>query len=508
MAASSEVKRELDVSTADYYCARIQWEDIHQVAALSGQHDFLESRDIVKLLGGKTKAEESGYNETVYNALLDEIIKRQGSSFHIPDVFNPTEGIQDIDCRDGDAPNVTHITKVLSLDQNNVDPLPVHTDEKRTFSFPEDNVSFSNDFPGGRLTNVRRLSANSYEFVIQAETQEPINSSPWYSFQAWSAVPTDIQITLTYEGTSTDKAKEGGFDPIFHRYHPKISSDRQNWQPLTDEAIKTSDDKRSATFTLSVGEKPLWVSAQEIMSSEDINTWADGLTENHSFVTKTVIGQSVQGRDIIRLDLSEGDPNKPYLVIVSGQHPPEVTGRMAMMTFVETLCGSSTLANRFRENINIVVIPMVNPDGIDAGFWRYNLNGIDTNRNWAAFNNPETAAVRDNLMPLREYGIAYAIDFHSTQSDVMYFREHTDETDGLTNVAERDWANNLGEALPHYEFKTRITSSAYPAASNWLGLTFDSPAVTYEVGDNTDRKELQKIAKVAAQKLMTQLLEE
>ena len=41
----------------------------------------------------------------------------------------------------------------------------------------------------------------------------------------------------------------------------------------------------------------------------------------------------------------------------------------------------------------VIVYPLMNPDGVDEGHWRHNTGGIDLNRDWAHYNQPETRQV-------------------------------------------------------------------------------------------------------------------
>ena len=84
-------------------------------------------------------------------------------------------------------------------------------------------------------------------------------------------------------------------------------------------------------------------------------------------------------------------------MVFGRQHPPEVTGWLAMKAFVETLNGDSKLAKKFRKKYTTYVVPLMNPDGADLGHWRHNAGGVDLNRDWSQFHHPETQAVRDFL---------------------------------------------------------------------------------------------------------------
>jgi cytosolic carboxypeptidase protein 6 len=140
--------------------------------------------------------------------------------------------------------------------------------------------------------------------------------------------------------------------------------------------------------SLTLSTDTVWISAQEIITTDDINSWADKLTEKQ-FVSTHEIGKSFEGRSINLLKI--GNPeSKKLMMVLSRQHPPEITGWLAMKWFIETLCEENIVAEKFREDYCVFVVPMVNPDGVDNGHWRHNSGGIDLNRDWEDFNQPET----------------------------------------------------------------------------------------------------------------------
>jgi cytosolic carboxypeptidase protein 6 len=119
-----------------------------------------------------------------------------------------------------------------------------------------------------------------------------------------------------------------------------------------------------------------------------------------------------------------------HVLVISRQHPPEVTGTIALVAFVEEITGNSPLAHEFRRHFRTHIVPIMNPDGVDLGHWRHNTRGVDLNRDWIDFLQPETRMVR--VAFLRETSrpgaaVWFATDFHSTQRDVTY--EVGDSTD-------------------------------------------------------------------------------
>jgi murein tripeptide amidase MpaA len=208
-----------------------------------------------------------------------------------------------------------------------------------------------------------------------------------------------------------------------------------------------------------------------------------------------------------KLDINATSGGKPgVVVIVSRQHPPETTGSQALMSFVEAIVSDTSLAQDFRKHFAVLLVPLVNPDGVEAGHWRHNLNGVDTNRDWGVFAQPETRVVRDAILAARERGrLVLHLDFHSTFGDTFYTQP--DEEPSTPAGFTKAWIEGLKRRVPTYTVNRSATRNPTPTTShNWAHRTFGIPAITYEIGDNTDRLVLRSVAVAAAESMMEQLL--
>jgi predicted deacylase len=147
---------------------------------------------------------------------------------------------------------------------------------------------------------------------------------------------------------------------------------------------------------------------------------------------------------------------------------------------------------------------MINPDGVDDGHWRHNRHGIDLNRDWAYFRQPETRVVSTELEKLRGRQVEFAIDFHSTFKDIFYVLQ--DDVPVSHKGLSAAWIQDIAAAFPDYAYRVQPVTNDVPAAHIWLARTFGINTVTYEVGDETDRPRMRAIARAAAQALMKRLL--
>ena len=99
-------------------------------------------------------------------------------------------------------------------------------------------------------------------------------------------------------------------------------------------------------------------------------------------VETSLVGQSVQGRPLY---LAETADRPEFILLIGRQHPPEVTGAIAMRSFIDTVLADSDLGRQFRARFKLAIVPLVNPDGVAGGHWRHNVNGVDVNRDWGPF---------------------------------------------------------------------------------------------------------------------------
>jgi cytosolic carboxypeptidase protein 6 len=361
---------------------------------------------------------------------------------------------------------------------------------KRTFSFNERSLWVSNEFSGSRLNELVQLNDSTFSAIIRPENT-PVNMSPWYAFKLWSQTRQHIHLRLMYEAGR-------------HRYYPKISRDGRNWQPLDSASFVTENE--SATLLLPVSPDTIWVAAQEMLLPHHTYSWTDSLARL-PYTSRQVIGYSTLNQPIVSLQIRESD-GKNLLVVLSRQHPPEVTGYLAMRAFVETIAGNTELARQFRKRFETVVIPLMNPDGVLHGHWRHNAGGVDLNRDWLHFRQPETAAVRDYLtkkVKQQKARIRFALDFHSTWNDIYYvFNEQV--IPRSASIAQ-PWLAGIEQSIPGYRATQEAFGLDSPISKNWFFSEFGADAVTYEVGDNTPRPELRERGRIAAEQLMRVLLE-
>jgi hypothetical protein len=128
--------------------------------------------------------------------------------------------------------------------------------------------------------------------------------------------------------------------------------------------------------------------------------WQQIADANPDVVTFSVIGQSLEGRDMPGFVLNgNGAEGKPVMLINACQHAREWVSPAATTYLIEQLVtgyGTDPRITRLLDELEWVFTPMLNPDGFDftwtdERFWRKNRRdidgsdefGVDLNRNWS-----------------------------------------------------------------------------------------------------------------------------
>jgi len=202
----------------------------------------------------------------------------------------------------------------------------------------------------------------------------------------------------------------------------------------------------------------------------ELNGRLDQILSDHGDIaTGIMIGQSHEGRDIRGIVLNAGGGTKPAVLFNGCQHAREWISPMTTINIADSLAdgyGLDPTITALLDKVEVIVIPVVNPDGFEytyaAGgdrYWRKNrrnnsgsCEGVDLNRNWASdwnggeststdpcsdiyvgpgpMSEPEVAALGDYC--LAHGNIRAQIDFHSYSQLVL-------EPRGYTTAPPPDW---------------------------------------------------------------------
>ena len=353
------------------------------------------------------------------------------------------------------------------------------------------------DFEGGAAAACEQSGKAAVLLTIKPENT-PINNSPWYAFKVESERLGRVDVKLEYQDGT-------------HRYTPKLSSDGVKWIEYPADRLIVGDDKSYTAFSVPIKVGVTWVAAQPLLGLEAYQQWWSPLTRN-SALEYSVIGESLERRDLPRLIAL--DEQEELLIILGRQHPPETTGAVAMMAFVDRLFAGDELSNRFLKRVGVVIYPFINRDGVQYGHWRHNLGGKDLNRDWGPFEQPEPRQVNQDITGLvtaHNLKPGYMLDFHSTWYDVFYTQKDSDYTlrTGMTRSWLEAFEQSMRQIEPDFELNRKSSHNPNsPTSKSYFFETYGIPATTYEIGDDAPITRIQEYARRSAVTFMQSWLNE
>ncbi len=383
----------------------------------------------------------------------------------------------------------TSTKKVVFSDPVDTTTKHIANQIKKTYSILDAGVYASNEFDGARLNGFEKLNDSTALVIIHPENA-PINMSPYYAFKTWSNRPKPFYFKFQYPKWNK------------HRYIPKLKIENE-WRTIDSTAVFKEDS--IVTIKLNLSTAPITVAAQEVNSSTDVKNWYTNLTKGkQDVVTIKSVGKSKLGKNLPVIEIVKGETKgKDLIVLITRQHPPEVTGYFAFQSFLETILTDNNLTRDFLKKYHIIAFPIMNPDGVDMGHWRHNASGIDLNRDWGVYNQPEIKKVVsfiNTTLRKNKAKLILGLDFHSTWYDVFY--TNTDRENTNYPNFEAKWFKSLEENIPDYEVNEASSNSNKPTSKGWFLSGQNAVGITYEIGDDTPRDFIKLKGKVSATEMM------
>lgn len=330
-----------------------------------------------------------------------------------------------------------------------------------------------------------RVEADGHVHVTVAPENQPINPSPWYGFIVASDGAAETRVTLHYEGGR-------------HRYAPWLAMPGSAAARLAADRFTVAADGSRASLRLPAGPAQLVIAqppetVDAVLAPFEARVRAGQLSRQDAGYSRT--------RRPLAVYHHRPANARGTVVIITRQHPPETTGPQAFAAFTDILLGDSQAARAFRRRHALMIVPLANPDGFVMGHWRHNLGGVDLNRDWGPFTQPETRALGAAITAEAARGpIVAVIDFHSTFRDVVYAPPKPAGPD----LGEAMLAAITGDLAGADIRIDRAHNPGNGVLKSWARDQFGVGALTWEVGDDSPPERTRRLAAAAAQALMAE----
>ncbi len=200
-------------------------------------------------------------------------------------------------------------------------------------------------------------------------------------------------------------------------------------------------------------------------------------------------GTSVEGNPVeaFKTDIN----SDKYLYLLGGTHGDEVEGVYVLNQFFEWLKEEHTM-----EDLPLIVIPILNPDGYRAGT-RVNSHAVDLNRNYPTTNwSPDFKKDKYNPGPsglsepenifldklFNKFKPGFVLSFHSWKPLLNYNGDAEDVADYIASYNEYEVVRDVGYPTPG-------------SLGNYGPEKYQTPVLTFECPVLDEETSLQKIWK-------------
>ena len=187
---------------------------------------------------------------------------------------------------------------------------------------------------------------------------------------------------------------------------------------------------------------------------------------------------------------------KPIIVLAAGVHGGERTLRESVLIMIRELATKGTPANALLDDLVIIMVPQINPDGFSADPrpTRGNAWGIDLNRDYIKLEQPEIAGYVENV--ILRWAPHLFVDGHNGGAfpyNLNYqCTSHADPDQRITQLCDRELFPAIDAKLAMANYKSWYYQSGnatrwnvggsearigrnYGGFANTIGVLFESP---------------------------------
>lgn len=258
--------------------------------------------------------------------------------------------------------------------------------------------AFDSQFEGGNLDKVVWVKEGEFNLFLTADTNTR-GHTQWFYFAVRNAHK-DKSVVFNIMNFSKNgslfskgmrpavfslqrmkkhgtKWTKGGFDVRYWRNSiPKVGRTKiTHYYTLTFTYTFQYDND---TVYFAYSEPYLYTKLRQFLDRQRASC-SPGVVWEESVLCKSLGGLNVP---LIKIREAGRERAKRLITVTARVHPGESVGSFMCEGFLSFICSSKEEAVRLRRQFNIVVVPMLNPDGVVAGNSRTSLTGVDLNRKW------------------------------------------------------------------------------------------------------------------------------
>lgn len=255
-------------------------------------------------------------------------------------------------------------------------------------------IKVLSDFPGGNI-----LLSKISQDTVRLKPDLSFTDGEWFHWYFKTSNITDKKITFRFEQNN-----------VFAKYGPAYSiNNDNNWKWYGENRV--SND--SSTYTFSKEDTIAYFSASIPYTQKNLTDFFLKLN-NSELLNVDTLCFSKENRAIEKI-IIPASSNKPKkkVIITCRHHACETSASFVLEGIIESILNEKDL-EYLRENIEFLIIPFMDKDGVENGEQGKNRIPRDHNRDYDSISiHNSTAALRSALPKWGRGKMAVALDIHS-----------------------------------------------------------------------------------------------
>lgn len=267
---------------------------------------------------------------------------------------------------------------------------------------PTVDMKITSNFDSGNVNVVTAESPSNIQLSINKDNQSDFYQ--WFHFKLDSTPMVEHKMTLI-------DLKQSAYPDGWKDYQAVASYDRKEWFRVDSEF---DGDKLVIEHTPEFNHTYYaYFAPYGYERHLDLLAWAQS-----SFDCQQVnLGETIDGRDLSMLIVSEPADDKKVIWITARQHPGETMAEWLIEGLLERLLDDEDgIARSLLDKCVFYVVPNMNPDGSYRGHLRTNAAGVNLNREWAEPSMEKSPEVYLVLSKMRETGVDMFLDVHGDEA--------------------------------------------------------------------------------------------
>ncbi|MEO1660214.1 MAG: M14-type cytosolic carboxypeptidase [Pseudomonadota bacterium] len=275
----------------------------------------------------------------------------------------------------------------------------------------------------------------------------------WFHFRVTGEKGQKVRLII-------ENAGQAAYPKGWDNYKAVVSQDTMTWH-----RAPTSYNGKHLTIETELAANSAYVAYFAPYSSERHQILIAG-AQNYERSTVSVLGQTLDGRDLDLITLGEPGEGKRKIWITARQHPGETMAEWWMEGFLERMLDPiSAMSKDLLQRAVFYIVPNMNPDGSARGHLRTNAAGVNLNREWADPSMEKSPEVYLVLQKMIETGCDLALDVHGDEALPYNFIAGTE---GIPS-----WSDRLAKLQE--TFKSSYVKSSNGAFQTQFGYPTNSP---------------------------------